>query len=101
MPVRFLALAERELVDGARWYEEREAGLGDDFLREVSRALDSVAASPDRYPLEEWNRSQRIVRRCPLDRFPYQLVFEVRSDDVVILAVAHYSRRPAYWRTRK
>ncbi len=101
MPVRFLALAERELVDGARWYEEREAGLGDAFLTEVSRALDSVAAGPDQYPFEEWNRSQRVVRRCPLDRFPYQLVFEVCPDRVVILAVAHYRRRPGYWRRRK
>ncbi len=101
MPVRFLTRAERELVDSARWYEEREAGLGDDFLTEVSRALDSVAASPEQFPLEEWNRSQRVVHRCPLDRLPYQLVFEVRSDDVIILAVAHYSRRAGYWRRRK
>lgn len=101
MRVRFLSLAERELVESARWYEGRQAGLGDEFLTEVSRALDVVAVSPDRHPVEEWNRSPRDVRRCPLDRFPFQIVFEIRPDDLVVLAVAHYSRRPGYWRARK
>jgi hypothetical protein len=30
-------------------------------------------------------------------RVPYSLFFKVNTDEVVILAVAHHSRRPGYW----
>jgi hypothetical protein len=34
-------------------------------------------------------------------RFPYSLIYTVIGDEVRILAVAHHSRRPGYWRGRK
>lgn len=37
------------------------------------------------------------VRRRVLQGFPYSLFFKVNTDEVVILAVAHHSRRPGYW----
>jgi hypothetical protein len=32
---------------------------------------------------------------------PYGLVYQVRSDKILILAVMHLSRRPDYWRDRE
>ncbi len=39
------------------------------------------------------------VRRLGLRTFPYHLVY-VEDPRLVIVAVAHMSRRPGYWRQR-
>jgi hypothetical protein len=33
-------------------------------------------------------------------RFPYSLIYAALVDEIRILAVAHHSRRPGYWRDR-
>jgi hypothetical protein len=40
------------------------------------------------------------VRRFRLTRFPYCLAFQVTGDDIAVIAVAHQSRVPFYWRDR-
>jgi plasmid stabilization system protein ParE len=46
MKVRFLDLAQRELDDAVAWYDEQVAGLGQDFLDELDRAIRRVVAFP-------------------------------------------------------
>ncbi|MGH7199704.1 MAG: type II toxin-antitoxin system RelE/ParE family toxin [Planctomycetaceae bacterium] len=41
------------------------------------------------------------MRRQSLERFPYRVIFEVRQDEVRILAIFHHSRQPGYWRSRR
>jgi hypothetical protein len=36
-----------------------------------------------------------------MGRFRYALIYTVVGDQIRILAVAHHSRRPGYWRGRK
>jgi hypothetical protein len=33
-------------------------------------------------------------------RFPFQIIYRVPGEDVVIIAVAHTSRSPDYWPNR-
>jgi hypothetical protein len=40
------------------------------------------------------------IRREPVGRFPYQVVYARVDDTVYILAVAHHHRRPGYWARR-
>jgi toxin ParE1/3/4 len=40
-------------------------------------------------------------RRLVLPRFPYNLVYEVHDDLLLIVAVAHQRRHPDYWRRRR
>ena len=42
----FHPLAERELLEAARFYEARAVGLGGDFIREVEHALAQIVADP-------------------------------------------------------
>jgi hypothetical protein len=44
MPIVSHSEANEELVGAARWYEERQPGLGDDFLDEVEHALRRIEA---------------------------------------------------------
>ncbi len=86
---------DEELEVAARWYEERQPGLGEDFLKEFERALRRIVADP-----KQWRKIQGQIRKLKLRRFPYAIVYSPGSDALYIKAVMHLHRRPFYWRKR-
>jgi hypothetical protein len=44
--------------------------------------------------------SRGTARRVLVRRFPYFVIYREWSDRLEIVAVAHQSRRPGYWRSR-
>ena len=87
--------ADAEVIESARYYNSRQGGLGGRFLVMVDKAVDSILEDPTRLPLVDDE-----VRRCPVDQFPYSIVFAVVGDTVIVIAVAHHSRDPDYWKGR-
>lgn len=89
------ALAESKR---AKAYYAREAndGVAEDFVNEVGRVVDELLEAP-----ELGARIGERLRRQPLRRFPYSVVYEVRGEVLRIIAVAHQSRRPGYWSGRR
>jgi len=86
--------ARIELRRAAVWYDERRSGLGDEFVAEVSAALDRIADVPESYP--PWPRTRAaapMIRKAPIHRFPYVIAFERHEQHVLVLAVAHAKRR--------
>jgi len=88
-------LAEMELGEAARFYEERLAGLGEDFLVEINRCF-STARDVPALGTPAYGR----FRCLQVHRFPYSVVYEVLPDTILILAIAHRRRKPGYWRRR-
>ena len=91
----FLTLARTELQEAIEFYDSRRLGLGQEFSDEVGHALASILQNP--------TLSKKIsgnLRRCRLRRFPYSLIYHLQGDLVLIVAVAHIRRHPAYWRSR-
>lgn len=41
------------------------------------------------------------VRRYPLHDYPYHLVYRLNAEAIIIVALAHHSRRPGYWAGRR
>ncbi len=79
----------------ALWYEERQPGLGNDFLDEFENTLRLIMADPD--------RARRIWgdnRKLNFHRFPYAIVYSLRADTIFLKAVMHLQRRPFYWKGR-
>ncbi|MCP4449339.1 MAG: type II toxin-antitoxin system RelE/ParE family toxin [Myxococcales bacterium] len=97
MSIRYLREARDELAAAVLWYEQQETLLGDDFLREVQAAEAWLSETPRACALWPGIREARAIRRCVLPRFPYCLAYELHDEEIVILAVAHTSRRPLYW----
>jgi plasmid stabilization system protein ParE len=98
--LRINAEVEAEVFEAAAWYEDRQPGLGDRFFETVSGTIDSIQAYPHRFARVETVRTSPTVRRAQVEGFPYTVVYEAQPDEIVILAVAHMSRRPGYWRGR-
>jgi len=94
------AEAEADLDGAAAFYEDHVPGLGADFLDEVGHAIDEVCERPLAHPLWPDLPPELGVRRKLLRRFPYALPFIFLSDRVIVLAVAHLSREPAFWLSR-
>lgn len=92
MKVSFLALAQQELDGAVAWYNEQAAGLGQEFLDELDRAVRRAVTFPMAY-----HEVEPGIRRCLLARFPYGLIYGVDGDMMVIIAVAHLHREPRYW----
>jgi hypothetical protein len=84
MSPRILDVAQDEAREAARWYEERQAGLGQDFLDELGRALQTIETRPGHFCQLQLPRSRREVRRCLMPRFPYAVVYEVRTDEILV-----------------
>ena len=93
--VRFHPAADEELLEATTWYVERSATAAANFVREIERALSHIAEAPERYPVTRFRR-----RRFVLLTYPYDLVHRITAGEIEMIAVAHHSRRPAYWRHR-
>jgi plasmid stabilization system protein ParE len=96
-PFQFSIPASDELTGAIRRYEVRRSGLGREFYDAVCRTIDLIQTHPEigtprtgRFP----NRQFRVAG------FPYKVVYRVREDDIYVVAIAHTSRRPGYWKDR-
>ena len=101
MRPRVLAEAEEELTGAMLYYEGCHEGLGAEFLALATQAILSIGDEPLRYPIYEGKQMKHEFRRAKIARFPYIVVYEVRQDETLIVAVAHTSREPSYWENRE
>ena len=83
----------------AAWYDAQRFGLGRDFLDMVDRALRRIELAP-RPGTSVPGVPDHDVRRVPLRRFPFHIVYVELPDRIQVLAVAHQRRRPGYWNRR-
>ena len=96
MKISLHAQAELELVEGAAYYAlEASAGIANAFISEFDRSAKLLGEFP---MLGSTWRGR--IRRLPLRRFPYSIVYYLRDSEVRILSVAHQRRRPGFWRGR-
>jgi hypothetical protein len=78
-----------------RGWESQRAGLGEEFLAALARAEDTVRTNPVAFRVV-----RRDARRVMLRRFPYQLIYRVVSEVVVVVACFHGRRSPKRWESR-
>jgi hypothetical protein len=95
IPVLFHPDAETELDRSITFYEERQAGLGVDFQREVLYGVSQIHNAPTRWPRYKYG-----TRKYLLNRFPFHIFYIANPDCIWIVAVAHCSRKPDYWKER-
>ena len=96
-PLAISEPASEELRETVRWYEERRAGWGATFFDAVSHTFDLLSTHPE---IGEARRGKPPSRQLRVLGFPYYVAYRVREHDLYIVAVAHTSRRPGYWKNR-
>ena len=95
MKVIFHPEAREELVESARFLEEKTTGLGLDLITAVEQAADRLTKFRELGPAESAG-----IRKCLVRGFPFTLLYEVNPEHIYIAAVMHQHRRPGYWKGR-
>ncbi len=91
--------ARREIAAAEAWYAERSGLASKRFRLAIADLLETVAASPLSFgPAHD----DPTMRQAWAHRFPYRVVFDVRSNgEVFVLSVHHAAREPGFWRRRQ
>ena len=95
MKLTMLPPARQEMLLAARWYDDREHGVGDRFLDEIRSSLLSIRDFPEASPPLDDTYRRKIV-----GVYSYGLIYRVDSLEITVVAVMHLKRRPGYWRKR-
>jgi toxin ParE1/3/4 len=93
--VEFHREAQDEFISAARYFENQTENLGLDFIAAVERTYQRILGLPN-----SGRPFGRRLRRLLVPGFPYGLVYRAEAERIFIVAVAHFSRRPGYWRGR-
>ena len=94
--VRNLAPARKEFAAAVLWYEEQRPGLGSEFFDAIVETTSLIQVHPEIGTPSHDHRTRRVL----VQRFPYQVVYRVTGDEIIIVAIAHLKRRPGYWKNR-
>ena len=78
-----------EVSEAYGWYEERAAGLGDEFLRAFYAAIARVGRRPTLF-----RKVHSDFRRLLLRRFPFFLYYRIETDTIAFLLLFHCARHP-------
>ena len=77
------------------WYRERSLPAAEKFELAFDQAIQRILQSPERWPIYF-----KRCRKYTLHQFPFSIVYQSRPSLTFVVAVAHASRRPHYWRER-
>jgi len=98
--VRVSKEAAEELSEAAAWYERESPGLGSRLIDAFEHALTLLRnESPPLVPVQG-EAATKGAERLLLQRFPFSVIVVRRGQELIVVALAHFSRRPGYWRDR-
>lgn len=100
MKVRILADAVAEIESAIRYFNEQAFALGDRFLDDLEQTLGRIEAAANSFPELETLPMSEPYRRALMKVFRYAVIFEILEEEVLVVAVAHTSRKPNYWLNR-
>jgi len=92
MKLTILDEAVAESDDAFCYYEYEQIGLGSRFIESFKKSLELI----EFYPYG-WHPLSKKVRRCLIKSFPYGIIYHIREEEIVIVAVASLHRKPNYW----
>ena len=97
MNVDFLTSASIEFYEAIVFYDIQRQGLGQEFAKEVEDTIERIKQNPRAWTCTPFSKR---TRRCLTNRFPYEIVYQIREDIILIVAVLHQRRHPKTWQSR-
>jgi plasmid stabilization system protein ParE len=91
-PHRLHPQAKTDLLSAGEYYERESWALAGRFAVEMDRLVREICTHPG---IHRTFRGE--TRRHFGSRFPYAVIYVEAPDYVLILAFAHFKRRPGYW----
>jgi len=83
--------AEKDTNEAYCYYENRQSGLGDRFLNELSEFYKKLKEHPKYYSFTSQTKTTRSV---VLKVFPYKIIYEIEGEELYVYAVYHFRKNP-------
>jgi hypothetical protein len=93
MKIQLLDLAKADLIDGYRFYEDRDAGLGDYFLANLSTDIESLSILGGLH-LTPYRHFHRALSK----RFPFAIFYTIEANVVRVRAIVDCRQKPTWIR---
>ena len=93
--------AAQEFQEAAAWYEQEQEGLGERFIAAFENALELLKEENPPLTPVQGEASALGARKLLLHKFPYSLIVYEDNLTIVVVALAHHSRKPGFWKSRK
>jgi len=87
--------AKEEFFEAINYFEEYQKGLGLSFSKEVFSTIQRIIHFPS-----AWSKFSKNTRRSLTNRFPYGVIYQIKGEEVIIIAVMQLNREPGYWDKR-
>jgi hypothetical protein len=98
---RVLTEAHGEAMEAVVWMVvHKRYDVARKLWRMWSAGQDAIQANPRRYPKAEDGTKKWEVRNYILPKYGYRIVYQLTSEEIVVLAFCRGRRRPAYWAER-
>jgi plasmid stabilization system protein ParE len=94
-PIDFLPGARRDFDESFDCYAARSTEAALRFAAAVEAALATIATRPRQLGTVDDGHWQYALKR-----FPFRIVYRVVEEQILVVAIAHASRRPGYWSAR-
>ena len=89
MKIRLSSVAERQLVEGRRFYECQAEGIGDYFLDSLTADIESLHVYAGVHAIF-FGKYHRLQAK----RFPYSIYYRLENDVIRVYAVLDNRRNP-------
>ncbi len=87
--------AEADAQGARQWYQQRSAIAARAFLSELTRSVESIVEVLQLYPAYLAGTRRYVFRK-----FPFNLIYRIDGDSIIVVAIAHHRRKPGYWLER-
>ncbi|MGB5595133.1 MAG: type II toxin-antitoxin system RelE/ParE family toxin [Crocosphaera sp.] len=84
-----------EYAQAVQYYLEQNNKAAQAFIDVIEETIYRIREIPTRYPIVD-----EEIRRCMTKKFPYGILYSIKQDSILILAIMHCSRKPGYWKNR-
>lgn len=98
MKVKVSKEATRELQEASTWYEIQVPGLGHKLIREFEAAINQLKRPYPPLLAIDSKAAQFDAKKLRLKRFPFSLIVIIEHEITTVVALAHHSRKPNYWK---
>jgi len=95
MKIGFLGPADDELTHAIDFYNKQSEGLGYLMAAEVKKTVNRIIQYP-----EAWTTLSERTRRCLVNKFPYALIYQMKENSIIIVAVQNLHQHPDSWKSR-
>lgn len=95
MKYTFHPEARFELNQSVDYYETRQTKLGLEFLSEIFSSIQRILEFP-----RANSKLSNQTRKCIINRFPFAIIYQIKKNEIFIVAITHLARKPGYWQER-